>query len=313
MSTKKIQILGTLNSANSSAYIAQDMPPEDTNLLWIDTSENDDGYSTGQNATLSDAEKTLILALFRNAAYVSDNMGDTLEQLETLWGGGGEEPENPDVPEIPDEPDEPVTPTVTLTGISAVYSGGSVPVGTAVSDLTGIVVTAHYSDGTNEAVTGYTLSGEIAAGENTVTVSYGGKTATFTVTGIAQSSGLPRYEHTIVGTGVFTDAGAVTPSSQYDVTDFMDIDPNYSTLSVATYLDTVSDTRISSSCYAQWFNGDTFLSRTGGSPVIAIGDTKCTKPVTHTAPEEATKFRICVQNNCDRFVLYKGTVSASDI
>lgn len=224
---------------------------------------------------------------------------DTL--IAGLAGSGGE------------TPDEPEQPAKTLTGISATYSGGDVAAGTAVSALTGVVVTAHYSDGTSEAVSGYTLSGEITAGENTVTVSYGGKTATFSVTGIAESSGLPHYEYTVVGTGILTDTGAATPSSLYNVTDFIDIDPNYSALSVATYMDAASDARISSSTYVQWFNSDTFLSRTGGSPVIAIGDTKCTKPVTHTMPEGATKFRICVQNNCDRFMLYKGTVSSSDI
>ena len=80
-------------------------------------------------------------------------------------------------------------PDVTLTSISATYSGGEVAAGTAVSDLTGIVVTAHYSDGTSEAVTGYTLSGTIAEGSNTITVSYGGMTTTFTVTGVAESGG----------------------------------------------------------------------------------------------------------------------------
>lgn len=78
---------------------------------------------------------------------------------------------------------------VTLTGISAAYSGGDVAVGTAVTALTGIVVTAHYSDGSSRTVTGYTLSGTIAEGSNTVTVTYQGKTATFTVTGVAASSG----------------------------------------------------------------------------------------------------------------------------
>lgn len=78
---------------------------------------------------------------------------------------------------------------VTLSSISAAYSGGDVAVGTSVTALTGIVVTAHYSDGSTEAVTGYTLSGTIAEGSNTVTVSYGGKTATFTVTGVAESGG----------------------------------------------------------------------------------------------------------------------------
>lgn len=82
-----------------------------------------------------------------------------------------------------DEPDEP---EVTLTSISATYSGGDVAVGTALTDLTGIVVTATYSDGSTAAVTGYTLSGEIAEGSNTITVTYQGKTATFTVNGAAE-------------------------------------------------------------------------------------------------------------------------------
>lgn len=85
--------------------------------------------------------------------------------------GGGEEPDTPDVPEK------------ILTSISAIYSGGDVFVGTEVTALSGVTVTAHYSDGTEAVVTGYTLSGEIAEGANTITVSYGGKTTTFTVTG----------------------------------------------------------------------------------------------------------------------------------
>jgi hypothetical protein len=89
-----------------------------------------------------------------------------------------------EAPDIPDEPDEPEK---TLTSISATYSGGDVAVGTAVTALTGVVVTAHYSDGTSESVTGYTLSGTIAEGSNTVTVTYQGITATFTVTGVSES------------------------------------------------------------------------------------------------------------------------------
>lgn len=75
---------------------------------------------------------------------------------------------------------------VTLSSISATYSGGSVLVGTSVNDLTGIVVKANYSNGTNETVTGYTLSGTIAEGSNTVTITYSGKTTTITVIGYAE-------------------------------------------------------------------------------------------------------------------------------
>ena len=77
---------------------------------------------------------------------------------------------------------------VTLTHISATYTGSDVEEGTALSDLTGITVIATYSDGSTATVTGYTLSGEIAEGENTITVSYGGKTTTFTVIGTASAS-----------------------------------------------------------------------------------------------------------------------------
>lgn len=78
---------------------------------------------------------------------------------------------------------------VTLTSISATYTGGDVAVGTALTDLIGITVTGIYSDGSTSAITGYTLSGTIAEGSNTITVSYGGKTTTFTVTGVVESGG----------------------------------------------------------------------------------------------------------------------------
>lgn len=80
--------------------------------------------------------------------------------------------------------DSDVETEATLSSISATYSGGEVSVGTAVSALTGIVVTATYSDGSTTIVTDYTLSGTISDGENTITVSYGGKTTTFTVSGV---------------------------------------------------------------------------------------------------------------------------------
>lgn len=80
------------------------------------------------------------------------------------------------------EPEE----EITLSSISATYTGGDVAVGTALTDLTGIAVTATYSDGSTADVTGYTLSGEIAEGSNTIIVSYGGMTTTITVTGVAK-------------------------------------------------------------------------------------------------------------------------------
>lgn len=70
-----------------------------------------------------------------------------------------------------------------LASISAVYTqSGTVYDTASLDDLKpDLVVTAHYDDGTSEAVTNYTLSGTLTEGTSTITVSYGGKTTTFTV------------------------------------------------------------------------------------------------------------------------------------
>ena len=76
-------------------------------------------------------------------------------------------------------------PPVNLSSISAVYTqSGTVDIMDSLDSLRNdLVVTAHYSDGTSGVVTGYVLSGSLAeVGTSTITVSYGGKTATFTVT-----------------------------------------------------------------------------------------------------------------------------------
>jgi len=51
-------------------------------------------------------------------------------------------------------------------------------------DLTGMVVTAYYNDGTADTVTGYTCSGfnTDTSGNKEITVSYGGKTTSFSIT-----------------------------------------------------------------------------------------------------------------------------------
>ena len=45
-----------------------------------------------------------------------------------------------------------------------------------------MVVTAHYDDSSTQTVSAYTLSGTLSVGTSTITVSYGGKTTTFSVT-----------------------------------------------------------------------------------------------------------------------------------
>ena len=138
------------------------------------------GGTTGSGLTT--AQINALHGMFKVCAFTKPDVSAEYNAFKNAFGIGGEV--EPDIPDVPDEPD---VPEKTLTSISAVYSGGSVTAGTAVSALTGIVVTAFYSDGSTETVTDYTLSGTIVEGSNTVTVSYGGKTTTFTVSGVAES------------------------------------------------------------------------------------------------------------------------------
>lgn len=81
-----------------------------------------------------------------------------------------------------------VTANIKIIGISATYTGDDVEAGTQLSKLTGITVYVNYSDGSQVVVgSGYELSGEIAEGENTITVTYNGYTTTFNVTGLPSS------------------------------------------------------------------------------------------------------------------------------
>lgn len=75
-------------------------------------------------------------------------------------------------------------PPANLSYITAVYtqSGTVYDTDTLDSLKADLVVTAHYSDSTTEVVTAYTLSGTLTEGTSTITVAYGGKTTTFTVT-----------------------------------------------------------------------------------------------------------------------------------
>ena len=124
-----------------------------------------------QTSGLTTAQVNALDGMFKKCAFTGNVSAEytAFKQAFGIESGGGEE-----------EPTD-----KTLTSISAIYTGGEVTVGTALTDLTGITVTAHYSDGSTGTVTGYTLSGEIVEGKNTITVSYGGKTTTFMVTGVA--------------------------------------------------------------------------------------------------------------------------------
>lgn len=75
-------------------------------------------------------------------------------------------------------------PPTNLSYITAEYTQETaVYVDTPLNDLkTDLVVTAHYDDLTTETVTAYALSGTLSVGDSVITVTYSGKTTTFTVT-----------------------------------------------------------------------------------------------------------------------------------
>ena len=83
----------------------------------------------------------------------------------------------------PTEAPKPTKPAVTLSGISAAYTGGAKTEGESVSGAE-IAVTAQYSDGSSKAVGGWAC-GEanqpLSAGSHTFTVTYEGKSSSFTV------------------------------------------------------------------------------------------------------------------------------------
>lgn len=79
--------------------------------------------------------------------------------------------------------EEALYPPANLVSISCVYtqSGTVYDTDTLDSLKSDLVVTAHYDNNTTQTVTSYTLSGTLTEGTSTITVSYGGKTTTFTV------------------------------------------------------------------------------------------------------------------------------------
>ena len=121
----------------------------------------------------------------------------------------------------------------TLTSISATYTGGNVNVGTELTSLTGITITATYSDNTTSIVNGYTLSGTIAEGTNTITVTYQGKTTTFTVTGVKISGEGDASNETKWTDGIAYD---YTPVKDVYVDDSTGVITGYKNYSATPYL-----------------------------------------------------------------------------
>lgn len=145
-----------------------------------------DLIDAGTGEGLSTAIKTALLNCFAHVAWI-DEHGETYYQAlhDALY------------------------PVENIDHITAVYTQtGTVYDTDSLDDLkSDLVVTAYYIDETSQTVTNYTLSGTLTAGTSTITVSYGGKTDTFTVTVTQASSAEYDWDFT---TSLTDTVGGVT-------------------------------------------------------------------------------------------------------
>lgn len=116
---------------------------------------------------------------------------------------------------------------ITLSSISAVYTQSGTVYNTDSLDTLkdDLVVTATWSDSSTTTVpsTDYTLSGTLTVGTSTVTVSYGGKTDTFTVTVTHMTNGLVNGTYDKSGKWSYTVSNNVL-TFNYTATDYGNVD-----------------------------------------------------------------------------------------
>lgn len=137
-----------------------------------------------------------------------------------------------------------------LTSITAVYvQSGTVYTTDSLDSLkSDLTVTAVYDGGSTQTVPGsdYTLSGSLTAGTSTITVSYGGKTATFNVA-VTAVPGVFSVANTLTGCTNSNSAATVTENTSYSGT--ITASSGY-TLTGATVSITMGGTDITSAAYS---------------------------------------------------------------
>lgn len=141
--------------------------------------------SGGSGSGLSDEAKQALLACFAKVAWIDEHGQDYIDALQAA-----------------------LYPAANLVSISAVYTqtGTVYDTDTLDSLKANLVVTATYDDYSTQTITAYTLSGTLAEGTSTITVSYSGKTTTFNVT---VTEYVPLTEQ-ITWTGTGTDSTSST-------------------------------------------------------------------------------------------------------
>ena len=165
-----------------------------------------DTYTIPKNDELvNDGVKSALLQLAQKVAYVDEHGQDYYDDLYNA-----------------------LYPAVGVQNIIAVFNSGGVTIydTNTLDDLRQyLTVTAIMTDSSTEVVTTYTLSGSMDTGTQTITVSYGGKTTTFTVTVV---------EWLVSITAVFTQGSATIYT-----TDTLDTLKQYLTVT-ATYSDSTT-------------------------------------------------------------------------
>lgn len=163
--------VGDTVNLTSKLYKDDVVCTEPHTIVWSCLDDNSTITSEGQVTILKGNHTTITAQVTHNDKVYKTSI--------VLSIGATEEPV------IPDEPDEPVEPTVTLSSIAITTppTKTEYTVGDTV-DITGMVVTATYSDSSTNVITDYTYAPTTAltATDTAITITYQGKTITTPIT-----------------------------------------------------------------------------------------------------------------------------------
>lgn len=195
MANKRVKDLTTDTSLSAGDYVLLDSASEGTRKFDLGAELNDLKEDIENISGISDDVKTALLAIAQNVVYKNADADYTQNLYDALY-------------------------PVALTSISAVYtqSGTVYDTDTLDSLKADLVVTATYDDSSTAVVTAYTLSGTLEVGTSTITVSYGGKTTTFTVTVTQEILYTLPSSMTFNGSSDYVDTGVKLLENDIDFT-----------------------------------------------------------------------------------------------
>ncbi len=188
------------------------------------------------------------------------------------------------------------TSQITVSSISAVYtqSGTVYDTDTLDSLKNDLVVTATFMDSTTGVIadTDYTLSGTLAVGTSTITVSYGGQTDTFNVTVSAEDWTVVRTIGDNYETGLLslTDGTVDTSSTSWYTSDFIEVPDGATSFA--------RDTSRTSDFYLVWYDsaqaylGNGLSSSLSGNSTYGGGYTDSNSVIWNVVPQGATYCKV---------------------